>query len=134
MKEKIIKSLSLTKEEVENFEEIFTVDFIKLQKYEDRSRENYYEKFGLKDHIIFFYATDKPEQDFNVLSFNDKNELELINLQKVVDIVDQLEEIDLNIVCHCLQYVLKPTTMTKIVLNLETRDKQKMRAIVSKKQ
>lgn len=133
MKHKITQLLSLTNEEIKNFEALFTIDCIKLEKYEHKSRENFYEKYGLKDYIVFFYATDNPEQDFNVLSFDSEEKMQLVELQKIVNIIDQFDEPDLEAVCHCLQYVLKPIVMTKIILNLENRDKQKIKGILKKK-
>lgn len=133
IKEHIIDSIDLNEKEIKNFENIFSIEIIELEKYENRSRLAYYDTYGLKDKIVFFYNKKTPGQDFNVLSFNENQELQLINLQKVVDIIEQFEEQDLETVCNGLQYVLKPLTMSKIILNLEHRDKQKMRSIMQKR-
>lgn len=133
IKQHIIDSIDLNEKEIKNFENIFSIEIIELEKYENRSRLPYYDTYGLKDKIVFFYNKNTPGQDFNVLSFNENKELQLINLQKVVDIIEQFEEQDLETVCNGLQYVLKPLTMTKIILNLEHRDKQKMRSIIQKR-
>lgn len=133
IKDEILNSIEFNENEIENFDTIFEIQEIDLTTYEKRN-PNFFNEFEIKTKLVFCYNKEMPSKDFNILSYNKNNILDTIHIQKVINVLELMDNQKLEIVSDLLLNVIKKETMEKIVLKLELRDKNKIKEIQYYKQ